>query len=200
VEDVNTAEARLSTKKKLAIFAMGDTFLGYKYRFLEEGEGIPQASILTKVVIPTGAGDPIFEDAGAGLIPERNGGQWKLEWAGQLGKHCGQDDRVFVYGELTYILGLDEANTDNFEAGIALDWEASERLHLVASFISSVYEAPDDTDFVGFEAGMIYQVNDRFALLMSSGRSFHPDSSGAPIWLAYFGIQWTRTVGRKAGE
>jgi hypothetical protein len=150
---------------------LGDTVLGLKWRFLEEGPGQPQVALYPQVTIPTGDGR---RELGEGkpsyilpLVAQKSWGLWT------------------VYGNIGAVVrNAPEARNFWFH-GLAVTRELSERLELGGELYGN---SPNDWDEIfssGFNLGGTWNVADTFNVLFSAGRTFR----GEAATTVYVGVQ-----------
>lgn len=160
-------------------WGMGDLFLGWKYRFLEEDRLGFMASIYPQLSIPTGNERFELGEGGTGLL-------LPLE----VGKHfC--DDQLFVYGEVGYTVGLDKSELDSWRFGLAAEWQATKKLQLLAEVGAYTYPSGDESDNPFFQGGFRYALSERVSLMGAAGRSFRSGASEVPELTSYLGLQFT---------
>ncbi len=160
-------------------WGIGDLELGWKYRFLDEDDRGVMASIYPQVLTPTGS-------SRHGL----GGGRAEMLLPLEVGRHF-FDEKLLIYGEIGYNLVFDGSGEHNWIYGIASEWQKSERLKLLFEVGGVAWESGSDPDFPFFNAGLKYQLTDRWTLIGSAGRSLRDDSSGSPVLMTFLGLQWT---------
>ena len=91
-------------------WGISDLLVGYKYRFLEEDEGIGwQVSFYPQVATPTGN-----QDVGIGS------GNTELQIPFQFGKHF-DDDLIYVNPEVGYNVVFDDPTLNSWKYGLAAE-------------------------------------------------------------------------------
>ena len=161
-------------------WGISDLLVGYKYRFLEEDEGIGwQVSFYPQVACPTGNAD-----LGIGE------GSTQLEIPFQFGKHfC--NEKLYVNPEIGYNIVFEDDNRNSWKFGLAAEVKAGEKLELMGEVGAFVFPQNSEPDDPFFNFGFEYIINKHIALLGSAGRSFRPRSDGTPDLIALFGFEFT---------
>lgn len=173
-------------------WGVGDIEVGWKYRFWDEEDRGIMASVYPQLLIPTG-------DQG-GVVPggpdqaALGGGFTELFLPVEIGKHfC--DDKLFVYAEVGYNIVFDQAGSNEWFYGVALQWEHTDRLELLFEVGGIAIEERGEPDHAFFNTGWKYALNDRWSFIGSAGRSFRRRRSGAPDLLTFVGFQFTLSGG-----
>jgi hypothetical protein len=166
----------------------GDIEVGWKYRFWDEEDRPFMASVYPQALIPTADGGGEFP---GGLEEGALGdGFFELFLPVEVGKHfCG--DRLFVYAEVGYNIVFDSAGTNEWFYGVALEWAHSDRLELLFEVGGIAFDHSGEPDHTFFNAGLKYELNERWKFIGSAGRSFRNQRSGAPELLTFVGLQFT---------
>jgi hypothetical protein len=154
------------TGGKAAAFGLGDTELGAKLRFVEEGEWRPQVGIFPLITLPTGS-EPRGLGAGAvqGLAP-----LWVQKSFGPFTTYGGGGVRFARDGEATVL-------------GWLLQRELSEKVTLgTEAFFTVPWNG--DAAQIQLNLGSIIDFSGNHHLLVSSGPSFAPHP-GMQAYLAY---------------
>jgi Putative MetA-pathway of phenol degradation len=94
-------------------------------------------------------------------------------------------EKVTIDGELGYQLVPREK--DEWIYGVAVAHKVDKRLELVGEIHGESRRDLTENEIV-FNVGGRYNLNKRYTLLLSSGRSLHT-SSDQPPWIAYTGLQ-----------
>jgi len=148
-------------------FGLGDTEVGFKYRFIQEqkdGAG-PQVGVFPLVELPTG-------DQGRGL----GAGHVSLFLPVWIQKSF---DQWTTYGGGGYWFNQDDkfGDRDYWFAGWLLQRQVTKTLALGGELFHQTADRFDGRDTTGFNLGGVYDINDHNHLLFSAGRAFQNTSS-----------------------
>jgi hypothetical protein len=150
-------------------FGLGDTLIGIKWRFIEEGKKRPQLAIYPQVILPTGDSK---RDLGEGnpsyLIPLVGQKSW---------------DKWTLYGNIGYAVQTAEDSRNFWYSGLVITRDISERMKFGGELFGNS-KRKDRTE-IGFNLGGEFSLSDRIRLLFSAGRSFRE----GPSLSVYFGLQ-----------
>lgn len=154
-------------------YGYGNTEIGFKYRFLQETDSIPQAGIFPVLLIPTGNNsDGLGSGEVKAFIPlwiQKSWGSWT------------------TYGGGGYFINPGEGNRHWWFTGWLLQRDISEKFTLGAEVYHSTPDTEDGESRSGFNVGAVIDFNETEHLLMSAGR----DISGPNEFSFYLGFQWT---------
>ena len=158
----------------------GDTEFGFKYRFIQETEAMPQVGIFPMIEIPTGNAD---RGLGSGhtavYIPlwlQKSFGKWTTYGGYGWWRNPGEGQRNWNY------------------AGWLLQRELSEALTLGGEVFRATASTLDGRNTVGWNLGAVINLDEHHHLLVSAGRNF----SGPSETHAYLGYQFTFATGSRA--
>ncbi len=140
-------------------FGYGDTELGAKYRFVEEGDRIPQIGIFPLLEVPTGSAS---RDLGSGQVQafvpiwmQKSRGPWT------------------TYGGGGYWVNPGAGNRNYWLFGWLVQREIIEPLSLGVEVFHETPKEEDGPDETDFNAGFVLDISDLQHLLFSAGRSLH---------------------------
>jgi len=152
---------------------LGDTELGFKYRFLQESAHRPMVGIFPLLEVPTGNAD---RGLGSGhlqaFLPVWLQKSWN-SWT--------------TYGGGGYYINPGDGNSNFWRTGWLLQKDLSKSLTLGNEFLyqtASVVDGPSEFDF---NFGGQYNFDEGHHFLFSAGRSI----SGPNQFMSYLGYQWT---------
>jgi hypothetical protein len=166
----------------------GDIEVGWKYRFWDEEDRGLMASIYPQALIPTAdEGGVLPGSLEEGALGD---GFFELFLPVEVGKHF-LDDKLFVYAEVGYNIVFDCAGTNEWFYGAAMEWAHTDRLELLFEVGGIAFERSGEPDHAFFNAGLKYELNDRWSLIASAGRSFRDRRGGAPELLTFVGLQFS---------
>ena len=156
-----------------AVYGLGDTEFGIKYRFVHETNGWPQIGIFPMVELPTGDTDRGLGNGRAWfrlpLWMQKSWGDWKTYGGGGAALNSAPGQRDYPFG------------------GWLLQRKLGEHLTLGAELFAQGAAADGDQGFAALNVGSSYNVNEHFSLLFSAGHSVAGDEH--TLW--YFGLYWT---------
>jgi hypothetical protein len=152
----------------------GDTELGAKYRFVQEGKSTPMVGVFPLVEVPTG-------DANSGL----GNGKAQIFLPVWLQKSSGA---WMSYGGGGFWHNPGTGNKDYWFFGLEVQNQVTKQLALgVELFHSTATPTVDGSAQTGFNVGAMYDFDDGHHLLFSVGRGFESDN----VLTAYLAYQWT---------
>jgi hypothetical protein len=150
----------------------GDTELGLKYRFIQEGRTRPMVGIFPLVELPTGAAS---RGLGSGhaqwFLPvwlQKSWGPWTTFGGGGYWIHPGKDNRNY------------------WLFGWAVQRDLSEHVTLGGEVLRTTPSATDGRCELAFNLGGYYDFDDEHHLLFSAGRG-NADTE----FMSYLAFQWT---------
>jgi hypothetical protein len=154
-------------------YGYGDTELGVKFRFIQEGDWIPQVGTFPLLEVPTGSHD---RNLGSGhlqtFLPiwlQKSTGKWTAYGGGGYWINPGAHNRDWWFTGLV----LQRQILPNLTPGIEIFHETSQQT-----------DQPDQT---GFNLGMVWDLSDVQRIMFSAGPAF-----GGPNQLQeYFAYQLT---------
>ncbi len=163
-----------------AEWGISDLLVGYKYRFLDEDEGIGWAvSFYPQVASPTGDES---RDLGSG--------QTELFLPFEFQKaFC--DDNAWINPEIGYNIVFGDNDSNFWKFGLATGYEYESGLELQGEVGAFVFDHRNslDPDVPFFNLGFAYPLNKNLVLLGSAGRSFRSSRDGVPDFFCLLGIQ-----------
>lgn len=156
-----------------AVYGLGDTEVGVKYRFVHETDTLPQAGIFPITHIPTGDSD---RGLGNGHVPlflpiwvQKSLGPWTTYGGGGYWNNPGSDNKNFWQ----------------------LGWLVQRDITKAVTLGAEVFYFGKDTavgrDRTGYNVGGIFNVSEEHHILFSGGR----DITGDNRLSLYLGYQWT---------
>jgi len=155
-------------------YGYGDTLAGVKYRFLHEGDNVPQAAFFPQVNIPTGDASKAL---GSGqfqfLLPlwiQKSWGPWTTYGGGGYWINPGPGNRNWVF------------------AGWELQRDLGQHLTLGGEVFYHGAQAQGQTDGVGFNVGGMVHFDPVNHIVFSAGRDFIQSTYTFTGYLAY---EWT---------
>lgn len=151
-------------------YGLGDLELGAKYRFIHEGEQLPQVGVFPILILP--AGD---EDRGLGE------GETKLFLPVWLQKSWGP---WTSYGGGGYWINHGDGNQNYWFTGVVLQREISGWLTLGGELFYATADTVDGGGHTGYNLGAIINFTEEHHLLLSAGSDLHGDTDLA-FYLAY---------------
>ena len=156
-----------------AMYGLGDTEAGLKYRFIRETETLPQAGIFPIVHIPTGDSE---RGLGSGhtqfflpLWVQKSWGPWT------------------TYGGGGYWTNPGDGNKNFWQLGWLGQRDITEALTLGAEIFYFGKDTDDGRDRTGYSIGGIINLSEAHHILFSLGS----DIAGDNRFAAYLGYQWT---------
>ena len=154
---------------------MGNSAVGVKWRFLDEGKHAVSLSTYPQFE---------FNSRGSsvehGLVEPGRSLLLPLEIQRKVGP-------IELNGEGGY--EIVEKGRDEWILGLAFGREISRRMELLGEVYGSGLVSEDEHDLV-FDLGSRWSLNKNFVLLFMAGRSFSGPVSGQPQFFAYVGIQF----------
>lgn len=165
-------------------FGIGDTELGFKYRFLKETKALPQIGIFPFFELPSGSFD---KGLGVGstwyrmpLWIQKSWGPEATEWT--------------TYGGAGRVIFSSSAKDEGFNdytfAGWLMQKQLNKKLSLGTELFGHGAEGPAATSTRAstmLDLGGIYEFKDGFDLLFCAGRSIY----GQPETYTYLSLYWT---------
>jgi hypothetical protein len=168
-------------------FGIGDTELGFKYRFIPETKHMPQAGIFPFFEFPSGNAD-----RGLGV-----GKTWYRMplW---LQKSWGPEEHKWTsYGGGGYTIVPQEGDSNFPFAGWLIQRDISKRLMFGGELYGHGTTSPDATrSTTMLDLGGTYEFKEGFDLLFTGGRAIY----GQPETYAYLALYWTWGPGGTAGS
>lgn len=152
---------------------LGDLQAGFKYRFIQEGEAIPQIALYPQIQAPTGN-----ERAGLG------GGHWRLYVPLLFQKSFGP---WTTFGGPGWWRNPGDGNRDYLTFGWQLQRSFGEAFSVGAEVFHQGADVVGSAGSTTFNLGFIQALGPRFAILGTLGRVFHGET-GHQI---YFGVRGT---------
>lgn len=154
-----------------------NSYAGLKWRFFDRGEDGLNISIFPQIEARGS-----YASAEKGIADSGTRFLFPIEFSRKIGP-------VHVNLESGYYfpLGSPHSHNERF-IGLAFGHNFTPRLEAIGEIFNDVVMGapPKDTTF---DAGARYTLHRSFILLFMAGRSFSPNSSGQPEFLAYAGIQ-----------
>jgi hypothetical protein len=150
---------------------LGDTSVGVKWRFLEEGRLLPQMAVYPQVTLPTGddqrglgEGNPSYR---LPLVLQKGLGPWT------------------VFGTVGAVLQSRPGSRDFWFHGLTVLREVSPSLELGVEEYGNSPTDRDERTSMGFNLGGIWKVADALSVLFSAGRTVR----GEQATTVYLGMQ-----------
>jgi hypothetical protein len=152
MENVNPAGGK-------AHYGYGDTELGVKYRFIQEGEWCPMVATFPLLEMPTGKSSEGLGNGAAQLfLPiwlQKSWGPWT------------------TYGGGGYWINPGQGNRNNWFFGVVVQRDISKQLTLGAEIFHGTASVDEEDDtHTGFNIGAIINLTDVQHLMFSAGRDF----------------------------
>lgn len=154
---------------------LGQSQLGVKWRFLDNGEGRFQMSLFPQISINNP--DRAVQ---RGLVPRG----WSLILPIEMSKKLGPIDVDFEVG-----YNVNHFGPNGWITGLALGHQMTKRLELIGE-LYSLGTVDGAMHQETWDFGGRYTLHPSFILLFMSGRSFSGPSSGQPQYIGYFGMQF----------
>ncbi len=155
-------------------YGYGDTELGAKFRFLQEGKRTPMVGVFPLLEAPTG-------DASRGL----GAGQTRVFLPVWVQKSFGNGWQTYGGGGLWVNPGAGNHNYGFF--GWELQNQVTKQLMLGVEFFHSTPQSTVIGQQGGFNVGGVYDLDEGHHLMLSVGRDFQ----GTTGLAAYVAFQWT---------
>lgn len=150
----------------------GDTELGLKYRFIEEGPKRPMVGIFPLVDLPTGsAGRGLGSGHVQGFLPvwlQKSRGPWT------------------TYGGGGYWVNPGEANRNYWLFGWEIQRDLNAHLTLGGELLRTTPSVADGRSQLGLNLGGQYNLDDERHVLFSAGRG-----NAGTHFTSYLAFQWT---------
>lgn len=150
---------------------LSDTSVGVKWRFLEEGPGLPQMAIYPQVTLPTGDdrrglgdGKPSYRFP---LVAQKSWGPWT------------------VFGNIAAVLQGTTGSRNFWYQGLTVVREISRRLEIGVEEYGNSPTDRDERSSLGYNLGGTWKAADSMNVLFSAGRIVH----GEQATTVYLGIQ-----------
>lgn len=152
-------------------FGLGDTLVGIKWRFIEEGRWRPQLAFYPQTILPTGDSKRgLGEGKPSYLIPLVGQKSW---------------DQWTLYGNMGYTVQTAEDSRNFWYSGIVITRNISERLKLGGELFGNSKKEANGQSEIAFNFGGELLLTDRYRLLFSAGRSLRD----GPSLMVYFGLR-----------
>ncbi len=151
-------------------YGLGDLELGAKYRFIHEGEQMPQVGVFPLLILPTGD-----EDRGLG------DGETKLFLPVWLQKSRGP---WTSYGGGGYWINPGEGNQNYWFAGLVLQRDITAWLTLGGELFYTTADTVEGGDATGYNLGALINLSEEHHLLLSAGGDLRGDTD-LTFYLAY---------------
>jgi hypothetical protein len=170
-------------------WGISDLSVAYKYRFLEEDEGIGwMVSIYPHVSSPTGN-----DRLGLGS------GQTEMLIPFELDKHfC--DDKAWINPEIGYNIVFGKRPANSWDFGLAVGYEFPNSFELEGEVGAFVFPGNSASDNPFFNLGFEYPLNKNAVLVGSAGRSFRSSRDGTPDLFCLLGVQFLLGAAAKDNE
>lgn len=171
------AQGYVSPKPSNTTFGIGDTELGFKYRFIDETEIIPQFAFAPLFELPTGNAE-----AGLGngaywmVLPvwlEKNWGHWRASGGGGYVINTVANGQNYFYGGGV----VQKQVNEKWRFGIEIYAQGQ---------ISANQTDPFNAAFTMVDLGINYDINKHLSLLFSGGYGV----IGQPQVVNYMAIHW----------
>ena len=154
-------------------YGYGDTELGAKYRFVQEGKKMPMIGVFPLVEAPTGS-------AAKGL----GGGQTRVFLPVWLQKSFGTWQ---TYGGGGYWINPGTGNRNYWFAGYQLQNQVTKQLAIGGEVFHTTATTIGGQQETGYNVGAVYDLDEGHHLMFSVGR----DVQGTTGLAAYAAFQWT---------
>jgi hypothetical protein len=152
-------------------YGYGDTELGFKYRFIQEGETRPQVGVFPFLELPTG-------DQSRGL----GAGHSRVYLPLWLQKSFG-DWTTYGGGGYWINHGAGSNDKDYWFFGWLLQKKVTDRLVIGGELFHQTATTIDGKNSTGFNIGAIYDIDEHNHLLLSAGRGFqHASENNLFSW------------------
>lgn len=138
-------------------YAYGATGLGAKYRFVQESSHMPEIAFAPSVQFPVNAGDHAVTFLP--LWAQKNFGSWSVFGGGGVYINTGPGNRDFTY------------------LGAVLTHDVSPATTLGVELFHQSADTIDGSDTTGANLGMVSQIGEHHAILLSLGRALHGSNS-----------------------
>jgi len=163
-------------------YGVGDIEFGVKYRFIHEGDLLPQVGIFPIVVTSTGNKS---RELGEGHVKvflpiwlQKSWGPWT------------------TYGGGGYWFNKDGDNKNFWQTGWEIQRQMSKTVTVGAEIFNTSPTANGESDRTGFNIGAIINFSEEHHLLLSAGRDIH----GPNNLTTYIAYQWTFGPEEKKGK
>jgi hypothetical protein len=152
------------------LFGLGDTELGVKYRFIQEGEYVPMVATFPLLELPTGSRTRGLGSGRAQLfLPiwlQKSWGPWAS------------------YGGVGYWINPGTGNRNYWYAGWLLQRDLSKRLTVGAEVFHTTPSAKDGRHETGYNIGAMVNVTESHHFIGSAGTDIHGPASSF-FYMAY---------------
>ncbi len=149
----------------------GGTLLGAKWRFIEEGERLPQLGIYRQVHLSTGnSRRGLGEGQPSYIFPLIAQKSW---------------DKSTLYGDLGYVVQTREGTRDYWYEGVVLLYELDEGLELGGELFGNSAKEVGGRSAGALNMGGQWEIRNGYNLLFSAGHSLW----GEPTAMVYLGLQ-----------
>jgi hypothetical protein len=154
-------------------YGYSNTEFGIKYRFMSEGEAVPQVGVFPLVEVPTGnQSEGLSNGAAQVYLPV---------W---LQKSWG---KFTTYGGAGYWLDYGPGTKNWLFAGWEAQYDFSDAVTMGGELYYHTAQDPISISGSGFNIGGFFNLNDHHHILCSAGHSF----TGEATTTAYIGYQYT---------
>jgi hypothetical protein len=157
-------------------YGIGDTELGFKYRFVHETDTLPEVGIFPLVELPTG---PASLGLGTGYTH-----YFFPIW---LQKSFSEDKKWTTYGGGGFWYNPGDDNRNYYRLGWELQHDLSDHLTLGGEIYHETPYANGIPGHTAFNLGGYWNFDEHQHLLFSAGRDFQ----GPTRFACYLGFQWT---------
>jgi hypothetical protein len=161
---------------------LGDTLVGAKWRFLEEGETFPQVGIYPQAHLPTGNSERgLGEGQPSYILPLVAQKSW---------------DKFTLYGDIGYVVQTRKGTRDFWYQGAVLLYELSDGLELGGELFGNSAKEAGGRSAGALNMGGQWKIRNGYNLLFSAGHSLW----GEPTAMVYLGLQILTGGSKKEGS
>ena len=150
---------------------LGDTLIGVKWRFFEEGKRFPQVGVYPQALAPTGDSDRGLGEGRPSyilpLVAQKSWGDWTF------------------YGDVGYVVQTRRGTRDFWYEGVVLQYEWRDGLEFGVELFGNSSKEAGERSTVAFNLGGQCGIRKGYSLLFAAGHSLVGESTST----VYLGLQ-----------